>query len=98
LFFPALSLSLSHQSEGTACARAQFSECSSTTNGHSETGQMGVCCQNLTLGALSSRSALYALVGALFIKFGLFFKMPRTYYIHFLGAFTKVRKVITADP
>jgi hypothetical protein len=34
----------------TACARAQFSGCSSTTNAHSETGQMGVCCQNLTLG------------------------------------------------
>jgi len=28
------------------------------TNAHSETGQMVVCCQNLTLGALSSRSAL----------------------------------------
>jgi len=41
----------------TACARAQFSGCSSTTNDHSETGQMAVCCQNLPLGALSSRSA-----------------------------------------
>jgi hypothetical protein len=50
----------------TACARAQFSGCSSTTNAHSETGQMEVCCQNLTLGALSSRSALSVLVGALF--------------------------------
>jgi len=34
----------------TACARAQFSGCSSTTNAHSETGQMAVCCQNLPLG------------------------------------------------
>jgi len=50
----------------TACARAQYSGCSSTTNAHSETGQMAVCCQNLTLGALSSRSALTMLVGALF--------------------------------
>jgi hypothetical protein len=33
---------------------------------------MAVCCQNLTLGALSSRSALSVLVGALFKKFGLF--------------------------
>jgi hypothetical protein len=55
-----------------ACARAQFSGCSSTTNVHSETGQMAVCCQNLTLGALSGRSALSVLVGALFKKFGLF--------------------------
>jgi hypothetical protein len=56
----------------TDYARAQFSGCSSTTNAHSETGQMAVCCQNLTLGALSSRSALCMLVGALFKKFGLF--------------------------
>jgi uncharacterized integral membrane protein len=56
----------------TACARAQFSECSSTTNAHSETGQMAVCCQNLPLGALSIRSALSLLVGELFKKFGLF--------------------------
>jgi hypothetical protein len=33
---------------------------------------MAVCFQNLTLGALSSRSALSVLVGALFKKFGLF--------------------------
>jgi hypothetical protein len=33
---------------------------------------MAVCCQNLTLGALSSRSVLSVLVGALFKKFGLF--------------------------
>jgi len=62
---------------GTACARGQFSWCSSTTNAHSETGQMAVCCQNLTLGALSSRSALSVLVGALFTTFGLFLNMPR---------------------
>jgi hypothetical protein len=41
-----------------ACARAQFSGCSSTTSAPSKTGQRAVCCQNLTLGALSSRSAL----------------------------------------
>jgi hypothetical protein len=56
----------------TACARAQFNGCSSTTNAHSEMGQMAVHCQNLTLGALSSRSALSVLVGALFKKFNLF--------------------------
>jgi len=60
----------------TACTRAQFRGCSSTTNAHSETGQMAVCCQNLTLGALSSRSALSVLVGALFKKFGLFLNTP----------------------
>jgi hypothetical protein len=53
LFFQALSLSLIGQ---TACAHAQFSGCSSTTNAHSETRQMAVCCQNLTLGVLSSSS------------------------------------------
>jgi hypothetical protein len=56
----------------TACAHAYFSGCSSTINAHSETGQMEVCCQNLTLGALSSRSALSMLVGELFKEFGLF--------------------------
>jgi len=56
----------------TACARVQFSGCSSTTNAHSETGPMAVCCQNLPLGAFSSRSALSMLVGALFKKFHLF--------------------------
>jgi hypothetical protein len=49
----------------TACAHAQFSGCSPTTNAHSETGQMAVCCQNLTLGALRGRSSLSVLVGAL---------------------------------
>jgi hypothetical protein len=48
-----------------------------TINAHSETGQIAVCCQNLTLGVLSSRSALSMLVGALFKKFGLFFNTPR---------------------
>jgi hypothetical protein len=56
----------------TTCARAQFSGCSSMTNALSETGQTAICCQNLTLGALSSRSALSVLVGAIFKKFGLF--------------------------
>jgi len=56
----------------TACARAQSSGCSSTTNAYSETGQMAVCCQNLPLGALSRRSAPSLLVGALFKKFSLF--------------------------
>jgi len=48
-------------------------------NAHSETGQMAVYCQNLTLGALSSRSELYVLVGALFKKFRLFLITPRIY-------------------
>ena len=56
----------------TASARPQFRGCSSTTNAHNETGQMSVCCQNLPLGALSSRSALSMLFSALFKKFGLF--------------------------
>jgi hypothetical protein len=44
------------------------------TNAHSEMGQMAVCCQNLPLGGLSSRSAPFVLVGALFKKFRLFFE------------------------
>jgi hypothetical protein len=55
----------------------QFSECSSTTNAHGETVKTAVCCQTLTLGALSSRSALSVLVGALFKKFGHFVNTPR---------------------
>jgi hypothetical protein len=47
--------------------------CSSTTNAHSETGQMAICYQNLPLGAISSRSAHSVLVGALFKTFGFFF-------------------------
>jgi hypothetical protein len=43
---------------------------------HIETGRMAVCCQNLMLGALSSRSALNVLDGALFKKFGLFLNTP----------------------
>jgi hypothetical protein len=60
----------------TACAHSQFSGCSSTTNAHNEMGQMAVCCQNLTLGALSSYSTLSLLIGALFKKFGLFLNTP----------------------
>jgi len=40
---------------------------------------MAVCCQNLTLGALSSRSALSLLIGALFKKFGLILNTPRIF-------------------
>jgi len=61
----------------TACARAQFSGSSSKTNAHSETGQMAVCCQNLPLAELSSRSAHSVLIGALFKKCGLFLNTPR---------------------
>ena len=60
----------------TAYARAPFIGCSST-KANSETGQMAAYCQNLMLGALSSRSALPVLVGMLFKKFGLFLNMPR---------------------
>jgi hypothetical protein len=70
----------------TACALAQFSGCSSTTNAHIETEQIAVCCQNLTLGALSSRSALSMLVGALFKKFCLFFEHALYIIIRNLGS------------
>jgi hypothetical protein len=42
------------------------------TNAHNETGQMAVCCQNLPLGALSSRSTPSVLVGKLFKKLSFF--------------------------
>jgi hypothetical protein len=45
-------------------------------NAHSKTGQTAVCCQNLTLGALSSRSTLSVLVGVVLKKFGLFLNTP----------------------
>ena len=69
----------------TACAVAQFSGCSSMINAHSVTGQMAVCCQNLTLGAVSSRSALSMLVRALFKKFDLFLNTPRIHVYEVLG-------------
>jgi hypothetical protein len=42
------------------------------TSAHSEMGQMAVCNQNLTLGALCSYSMLSVLVGSLFKKVGIF--------------------------
>jgi hypothetical protein len=42
---------------------------------------MAVCCQNLMLGALSSRSALSVLVGSLFKKFCLFLNTPRMHIL-----------------
>jgi len=68
----------------TACARAQFSGCTSKTNTHSETGQIAICSQTMTLGALSSRSALSMLVGALFKKFGLFLNNHLIYLFIYL--------------
>jgi len=41
---------------------------------------MAVCCQNLTLSAINSRSALSVLAGALFKKFGLFLNTSRIHY------------------
>ena len=73
----------------TTCARAQFGWCSSATNGRSEMRQMAVCCQNLPLGVLSSRSALPVPVGALFKKFGLFLNTPCTYKRDFGTHFLK---------
>jgi hypothetical protein len=72
------------------CAHAQFSGCSSTTNAHSETGQTAVCYQNLMLGALSSRSALSALVGSLFKKFCLFLNI----YIPTLYVSVRISKIL----
>jgi len=43
---------------------------------------MTVCCQNLTLGALSNHSTLSVLDGALFKKFGLFLNMPHILHTH----------------
>jgi hypothetical protein len=58
---------------------------------------MAVCCQNLTLGALSSRSALSLLVGALFKKFGLFLNTPRTFLVVLVLSSTVVDVVQRAE-
>jgi len=42
---------------------------------------MAICCKNLPLGALSSRSEPSVLIGELFKKFGLFLNIPRTYNV-----------------
>ena len=60
----------------TACAHAQFSVCSSTTNARSKTGRWRFVVKTWS-SALSSSSALSELVGALFKKFCLFLNMPR---------------------
>jgi hypothetical protein len=54
--------------------------CRSTTKTHSKMEQSAVCFQNLTLGALSSHSALSVLVGTLFKRFGLFLNTPCIYW------------------
>jgi hypothetical protein len=59
-----------------AWARTQFSECSSMTNAHSETGQMTVCHKNLMLSVLSSRSTISVLVGTVFKEIDLFLNTP----------------------
>ena len=78
-----------------ACAPAQFSGCSSTTNDHSETGQMAVCCQNLTLGALSRCSALSMLVGALFKKVQSLFEQASYILMLNYSATKKKKKIIS---
>jgi hypothetical protein len=44
-----------------------------------------VCSQNLTLGALSSRSALSMLVGALFKMFDLLLNTPRIFAVSIIS-------------
>ena len=75
----------------TPCTRAQFSGCSSTTNAYRKTGQMAVCFQYLTLGALSSRSDLSVLIGALFKIFCLILNTPRIYMMKYLGILLRKR-------
>jgi hypothetical protein len=54
---------------------------------------MAVCCQNLPLGALNSRSASSMLVGELFKNFGIFFL--NTGVLFFLSVVLFKRKSIT---
>jgi hypothetical protein len=87
----------------TACTHAQFSRRSSTTNVYSQTGQMEVCCQTLTLGELRSHSVLCFLIGALFKTFCPFLNTPRvilqalsqyvTYYGLVVTLWTNVKRV-----
>jgi len=52
---------------------------------------MAVCCQNLPLGALSSRSAPSVLVGELFKKFGLFLNTSVLLSINGVGGLKDVK-------
>jgi hypothetical protein len=56
-------------------------------------GQMAVCCQNLTLGELSSRSALSVLFGALFKTFGVFLNTSRMWGLE-VGLYTTLTSPI----
>ena len=82
----------------TACARAQFSGCRSTTKDN-ETRQMAVCCQNLKQGTLSSLSALSVLFGVLVKAFFLFLNTPSLcVYTHTRGVFKKRTNALTSTP
>ena len=70
-------LSLGNSKKSAGAKSEEQGGWGTTTNAHSETGQMEVCCQNLTLGVLSNCSALSVLFGALFKKFSLFLNTPR---------------------
>jgi hypothetical protein len=72
----ALSWSLCHLCDEKLLHMLSSADVALMTNARSKTGQMAVCCQNLMLGVLSSRSALSMLVVVLFKKLGLFFNMP----------------------
>jgi hypothetical protein len=63
-----------------ALASSRFPRRRNTSNAERFNNTVQVC-QNLALWALSSRSALCALVGALFKKFGLFLNTPGTHLI-----------------
>ena len=58
--------------QASSCAQRPSDALKLPGTADSETGQMAVCCQNLPVRALSSRSAVTVLVGALFQKFDLF--------------------------
>jgi hypothetical protein len=59
---------------------------------------MTVCCQNLTLGALSSHSALSMLVGALFKMFGLFLKTSRIFMWPYIqSGYSAIDKIKLAE-
>jgi ABC-type molybdate transport system permease subunit len=59
---------------------------------------MAVCCQNLTLGALGSRSALSMLVGALFKKVGLFLNTVVHSTPLMMSQYTEAVRDVPADP
>jgi hypothetical protein len=68
------------------------------TNAHSEVGQMAVCCLNLNLGVLSTRSMLSMFVGALFKTLALLLNSPFVLICASVGCALQLFAINTMTP